>query len=65
VVASNAVQSYALMNQLAALIPAHFFIYSLSWPAYGVLPAGPQRDILRAYFPLSPPPAGMRTGIRP
>jgi ABC-type branched-subunit amino acid transport system substrate-binding protein len=38
------------MNQLAALIPAHFFIYSLSWPAYGVLPAGPQRDILRAYF---------------
>jgi branched-chain amino acid transport system substrate-binding protein len=50
VVASNAVQSYALMNQLAALIPAHVFIYSLSWPAYGVLPAGPQRDILRAYF---------------
>ena len=50
VVASNAVQSYALMNQLAALIPKNFYIYSLSWPAYALLPAGPQRDTLRSYF---------------
>ena len=50
VVASNAVQSYALMNQLGAIIPGDFSIYSLSWPAYAVLAPGRQRDALKGYF---------------
>lgn len=50
VLGSNAVQSYALTQTYGASMPRNYYIYSLAWPTYKRLKAGPLKDALAVYF---------------
>lgn len=50
VLGSNAVQSYALTSHYGTVMPKDYYIYSLAWPGYARMRAGPQKRALATFF---------------